>query len=438
MIEKASSEKRKTWLLRGIVFGTIWAAFFAFGILVRSMMPWDRVVELHSFDYTAQGIFFADYTRILTPMFRHLLMPFITAPLPLFGRRILEVGGPWPYWCFLLFVFSAVMTGVTMLVYAILKAVQGAGRWGAAAGTALFLSFSYTWLLAACPESYPLACLAALLVLRWGQSPVSSRGWTGRAGWCALAVLNGGITTSNGVKVAFAFLAARGITRRRLMKIAIILASIVTIMLLGIWIRYFLFNLTHDETKPYISEGLVNSMAPLCANLNVDFKTWLSHVINFFSEPIVTHGDALTVQYLVRPYGNILAPLAVTMLYAVALVGAWRARRQLIIKMTLAMFMVDFLLHIVMRWGLDEGQIYCGHWLYAPAIMAAMLPITCTGRVRRACLAGLFALALAIFACGIQSFVTAPEIPDDEPELWPAAKHVPEYYPEHFYKKPPR
>ena len=119
---------------------------------------------------------FSDHTRILTPVFRHLFLYLITAPLSLFGRRILEIGGPWPYWCFLLTFFSAVMAGAVMLVHATLSAVQGAGRGTAVAGTALFFSFSYTWLLAACPESYPLACLAGLLVLRWGLVCIASRG----------------------------------------------------------------------------------------------------------------------------------------------------------------------------------------------------------------------------------------------------------------------
>ncbi len=426
------SDDRKKRLVRGIAFGAIWMVFLTFGIFLRAIMPWDHLVELHGLDYTGQGILFSDHTRILTPVFRHLFLYLITAPLSLFGRRILDVGGPWPYWCFLLTFFSAVMAGAVMLVHATLSAVQGAGRGTAVAGTALFFSFSYTWLLAACPESYPLACLAGLLVLRWGLSPMSSRGWTGRAGWCALTLLNGGITTSNGVKVVLAYLAARGLTRRRLVRAALVVAAVVATMLVAILIRYLFFNMTHNATKSCVSEGVSESLTLFRSNLDV--WSWLSLAASFFSEPIVTHGDMLTVNHLVRPYGNILAPLAVLTLYGLAAAGAWRAWKHPLVKMTLAMFSLDFLLHIVLRWGLDEGHIYCGHWLYMPALLAAMLPVTCTGRARRICVAVLCMLALAIFACGAHAFVTAP--PDDGHEAWPGARFATDNYPSHFYKKP--
>ena len=387
-----------------IAFCAIWASFFAFGVYLRTMMPWDSIASLHGLDYIAHGIFFSDYRRIFMPGFRHPLLALITAPLPLFGGRLLEFG-QWPYWCFLFAVFSAVMAGAVMLVYSTLKAVSGMKRIDAAAGTALYMSFSYTWLLAACPESFTLACAAGLLVLRWGVSPVSSRGKAGNIGWFALAVLNGGITTTNVVKVVLAFLAARGITRRRLLRLAVMGAILAAAVFLAMGIRYFLFNITHDVSKEHFSDGMVKSMVSFA---KLDFGQWLECTWNFFAEPVVTHGDALSVFHLERPYGSLLAPLSVITLYVAAAIGAWRARRQTIVKMVLAMHIVDILLHVVMTWGLDEGHIYCGHWLYTPAILAAMLPATCTGKARKFILAGLFALASVIFICGAYAFATQP------------------------------
>ncbi len=387
-----------------IVFCVIWAAFFAFGIYLRTLMPWDRIANLHGLDYIAHGMFFSDYRRIFMPAFRHPFLAFITAPLPLFGGRLLEFG-QWPYWCFLFAVFSAVMAGAVMLVYHTLKAVPDMKRIDAAAGTALFLSFSYTWLLAACPESFPLACAAGLLVLRWGLSPSSSHGKVGRLGWFALAVLNGGITTTNVVKVVLAFLAARGITRRRLLHLAAMGALLALVVLLAMCFRYFCFNITHDASKEYFSDGMVKSTYSF---VKLDLGQWLNCVWNFFSEPIATHGDALSVYHLKRPYCSLLMPFAVIALYAAAAIGAWRARRQPLVKMVLAMIIVDIVLHIVMKWGLDEGHIYCGHWLYTPAILAAMLPATCTGKARKIILAGLFVLASTIFISGVYAFATTP------------------------------
>lgn len=396
-----SLEHRWRW----IAFGVVWAAFFAFGVYMRTLMPWEGIAELHGLDYTAHGVyFFPDWTRILQPGFRHPLFALFTAPLPLFGNRLLTIGR-WPYWCFLFAVFSAVMACATMLVHSILKAA-GAGRMAALAGGALFLSFSYTWLLAGCPESFPFACAAALVTLRWGLSPASGRGKGSNAIWCALAVLNGGITTTNGVKVVLAFLAARGITRRRIVRLLAICAALALAVLAAMWLRHLLFNLTHQAAKANLSDGWTRSLTSFCPRM--DLGTWAGLCARFFSEPIVTHGDALTINHLSRPYAGFIAPVAVAALYAAAVAGAWRARRHALVKMVLAMFSVDALLHLAMGWGLDEGHIYCGHWLYAPALLAAMLPATLPERMRRYVAAALFALALAIFACGAHAFATAP------------------------------
>ena len=34
----------------------------------------------------------------------------------------------------------------------------------------------------------------------------------------------------------------------------------------------------------------------------------------------------------------------------------------------------DFLLHVVVGWGMVEAQIYCGHWLYLVPVLVAYLP----------------------------------------------------------------
>ena len=399
---RSAAGHRHPYLARAILFGAVWAAFFAFGVYLRTLMPWDRLADLHGLDYTAYGMFWSDYTRIFMPAFRHPFLNFFTAPLPLFGGRLLELG-PWPYWCFLLAVFAAVMAAAALMVHATLRAA-GTGRGEALAGTALFLSFSYTWLLAACPESFPLACLAGLLTLRWGLSPHSERGTAGKVGWCALTLLNGGITTTNGVKVVLAYLAARGLTRRRLVRLLLGGVALAAAAGTAVLLRYLLFNLTHAETKLHLSAGYVHSLESFT---HPDLKEWLRLVWLFFSEPVVTHGDALGVSRLARPYGSVLAPAAVAALYAAAAIGAWRMRRQRLVKMALAMCLVDVALHLALRWGLDEGQVYCGHWLYTPALLAALLPATCTGRLRQLALAGLFALALILFACGAYAFATA-------------------------------
>ena len=405
MSDTEQAQGWKVWarhLLPYMPFVCLWAAFFAFGLHLRALMPWEALTHLHGLDYWWHGLTFSNYHFIGMASFRHPLLGLITAPLSLFGQRLSELG-VWPYWCFILAVFAAVMAGAVFLVYSILKAVHGSGRGEAAAGAALFASFSYTWLLAGCPESFPLACLALLLTLRWGLPPRSSDGMTATIGWYALAILNGGITLSNAAKVILAFLAAHGFTRRRIARIALVCAIAAAVGLCIILLRYLLYWFTHGETKAALSYGLINSISHIHG---FDLRTYLSLVASFFTEPIITHGDSLTENILSRPYETLLAPISVAALYVAAAFGAWRARRQPLVKMVLAMFSVDFMLHLIMRWGLNEGHIYCGHWFFAPALLAAMLPMTFTGRFRICTNLLLFLLAMTIFVCGIRSFVT--------------------------------
>lgn len=291
-----------------------------------------------------------------------------------------------------------------MLVYAVLNTVEGAGRLCATAGAVLFASFSYTWFLAACPESFPFACLAGLLVLLWGALPYSRQdGRAMRAGWIALAVLNGGITVTNGVKVALAYLVGRGFSWRRVARLATVLAIIVLLAVAIILLRYALFRIMTGGEKANLSDGLVQSFQFIDGGFGI--RERLAKIASCFSEPIVTHGDPLEQNILSRAYGNIVVPWAVALLYVSAAIGAWRLWRHVLVRLVLAMFCVDFLLHVVISWGLEEGHIYCGHWLYAPAILAALLPISFQGQWRRVTVAGIFMLAAVLFAGGMFSFV---------------------------------
>ena len=297
------------------------------------------------------------------------------------------------------------MTVAAYLLHSILSKVVGMGRCGALAGTVLFVSFSYTWLLAACPESFPIACVAALLVLRWGISNESAaNGRIARMGWCALAIFNGGITATNGIKVILAFFAVRGITRKRVYHVACLCAVALIIVMAVILGRYAINWFAHGAAKANLSDGWTHSFRSFCHGLDV--KTRWSLIANFFSEPIITHGDPLAQNHLSRPYVFVAEHVAVALLYVLAVAGGWLGRRHVLVRMILSMFLVDFLLHIVMFWGMDEGHIYCGHWLYAPAMLAALLPCMLSGWLRRGVLTLLFVLAGAIFTFGAYQFAT--------------------------------
>ena len=105
-------------------------------------MPWDQEAQLHGLDYGFYGNGLSQCRWIFSACFRHPLLGVLTAPIPLLGQRLLTLG-LWPYWGFLLLVFSAVMAGCTVLVYAVLNAIEGAGRMCATAILAALLPTSF-------------------------------------------------------------------------------------------------------------------------------------------------------------------------------------------------------------------------------------------------------------------------------------------------------
>ena len=124
------------------MFTLLWCAFWAFGIYLRTLMPWDQEAQLHGLDYGFYGNGLSQCRWIFSACFRHPLLGVLTAPIPLLGQRLLTLG-LWPYWGFLLLVFSAVMAGCTVLVYAVLNAIEGAGRMCATAILAALLPTSF-------------------------------------------------------------------------------------------------------------------------------------------------------------------------------------------------------------------------------------------------------------------------------------------------------
>ena len=401
--------KVRRGILRFLPWAFLWAAFCGFGVYLRAQIPWDDCLfELHGLDYGIHGYKLSHYHWIGQLNFRHPLFPFLMSPVILFGQRLLNLGN-WPYWGFLCLVFSGVMTGATALVHGLVRRVPGADGWTAAGAAALFASFSYTWFLAACPESFPIACAALLLLPWWATHPQIRNPKVRKWGWIALAFLNGGITLTHAVKAALAYLADRGFAWKRIGRLSLVGAAVLLCGAGVILVRYALARWLGGVDKTNISDGIVYSLSSFSAFVDVRTAAhWLAH---FFSEPIVTHGDSLSANHLTRSYSCVWASVSVAALYALAVWGCWRGRRLRLTRILLAMFAVDFALHILLLWGLEEGHIYCGHWFFLPAILAAILPTTFKGRARRFLTVFLFLLALVLFLLGAGHFSSSLSTP---------------------------
>ena len=400
-------------LLPGLL---LWCAFLAFGVWMTQALNvrnWGRQhgpTELYGLDYCRYTEMLSHTRMIGYAAFRHPLYGWFLSPVILLGHRLCDTAGFEGFRLFLAGVFSAVMTGASLLVQRILHRL-GLHPGEAWICTALFASFAAVWLLAACPESFGLSCLLALAVLAWGLDsraravrteirifdvPVKSP-TVGRkldlAGWGLLALLTGGVTTTQGVKTVLAYLVLHRPSKRRTALLAGgILAAFV--LLAGIFaVRMMLRNAAAGP-------GHIQTFATAWTNISSAFlpegttgAARLRYAWVFFSEPIVTRGEPFAVNHLVHGYSSLLPQLLVGCTLACAAIGVWCGRHTVLVKMIGAMFLLDFALHFVLFWGMEEAQIYAGHWLHAVPLLAGCTFLKLTDRARF--LYGAFLLALA-------------------------------------------
>ena len=398
-------------------------AFLAFGIWVRCQMPVPigtvRDTEIYSFDYLGYADTFCNFKAIGYGRFRHPLWGWLTCPVALFGHRLYDVN-EWALWVFMLSVFGLVMAGCVALVFRIVRRNAGLSLPEASVVSFLFVSFAHVWLLGGMPETYGPSMLLALGVLAWGigsaarrernvirilGDPVTSQG-VGRKldylGWCVLAVLTGGVTITQGAKTLLAFFVVRRPSRRHMFLIALGCSVAVTVVVLVFYVRLRM-RVAADASASGIEGAwhtLVDNFVPLSMPLGERLRLiWI-----FFSEPVLLRGEPFDARTIVGGYPSILHPVLLVVLYGVVAVSAWLNRRNLLVCMLGAMFLVDVAIHFVAGWGLSESQLYAGHWFYALPILAGMLfvKLPSSWRPRYAFLLGL--LAVAILACNVHGY----------------------------------
>ncbi len=398
-------------------------AFLAFGIWVRFQMPVPigtvRDTEIYSFDYLGYADTFCDYRAIGYGRFRHPLWGWLTSPIALFGHRIYELN-EWAFWVFVLSIFSLVMVGCVALLFRLLRRRVGLSPLETGATTALFLSFAHVWLLAGMPETYGPSMLLSLAALTWamgsaerqkmgsirllGERIVSEN--VGRRidmlGWCALGVLMGGVTITQGAKTTLAFLATHRPSRRQLVLGALGGCVAVALVVLVFYVRLRI-RTSGDASAPGLERAwhtLVDNFAPLA----LPFKERLRYVWVFFSEPVLLRGEPFDERMIAGGYPSFLHVLLLCMLYAVAAISAWLNRHALLVRIMGAMFLVDVAIHFVAGWGLMESHLYAGHWFYILPLLAGMLAARLPADWRSRYFVLLGFLALANIACNIYGY----------------------------------
>ena len=366
--------KKARWILAGLV--GLWMLFAGFGIALHERakaIDTEGNVSVAGLD---GEIYLHKYINIAT-MFRirkrHPAEPVILAPAYVIGSSVCEKAGPEPAKIALILLFAALGAAT---VWMLGRLVRDPGA------VAIWLSFAYVWLLAAEPEVFAVSqaiLIGVLLMVRRGVRHPSA--------WLGMAALAGGATLTNGIKPLLAW----GVTtfggtadgtdwRTRCRRLAKPLAGLAALVLIGIAAEVAKWKWI-DGMSPadeiamgwdYIVRWMAGDM-PFGERLA---RTWEM----FFCEPIIRHGAVLSrlkldeMEMLPLGYPTILPHLVCGTLYALAAISAWRNRDDAVVRAALTMVTVDIGLHVVVGWGIAEGQIYCGHWFWILPVLLAKLP----------------------------------------------------------------
>lgn len=324
----------------------LWAAFFMVGMLIRQSVSADFNYELYGYDYGKYTVYFASYCFITYMPFRHPLLGLFSAPLINFGAQIVRIS-PQTYFVLLHAVFAGLGTLAAWLVKEI-------GGWIA---VCVFLTIPFVWLVAAVPESYAISMCVLLGVVWWvkNQERHGKNPFVIVIVWVALFAVAGGVTLTNGLKVAIAYVVVNRLSRRQWKWFAIASLAILLIGIVFFGLRMHIWNMAHPEAQKSISHSMEATLRWM--NNGMSVTEWARAVVrNFFFFPLTM--------------GRRLAMLWAVLVYLTAAFGIWVARKERIVHVMGGMFAVDVVIHIVCGWALEEAWIFSPHWIWMVPILA--------------------------------------------------------------------
>ena len=312
------------------LWGCLYAAFFAVAIIVRNYVIDSGATEIWGWDYHTFLEQIQDWGYISYFGFRHPGLGVVLSPLVAFEH--LWSGA-----------YLVVMPGVAVLTAYLIHRMAGL------LGLVVWISFPVTWLMAAIPESFPVAQLALVgsLFLLSEKHPSQDNGGSIQR-VLLLSAVNGMVTLTNGLKPFLAYvLGCRN--RRKLMAIGFV----VGLVALGGFAFFFIRSIVCGRS---CLSGIAMTLSWIPEKRNL-----LQELYGFFIRPVG----------LIQSF--VIYPLLACSLFSLRLHDS-----QILIRNLLAFFSVDAFLHLVVGWGMPEPWVFAPHWIFMiPIIIGKGLPLNC-------------------------------------------------------------
>lgn len=361
-------------ILRWLPWCALFIAFCAFGIYVHGHVIETCLQEVFGYDYATYMSQIKDLDWIAYTGFRHPGLGLVLSPVVIVSSSLAKVSVAV---CDYFVIVVVALVGVINVL--LVRKIAG---WFAAC---LFLSFGFTWVLAAVPESFPFSmmCLLFVVLLCRSEAQVSAGMASGKRDWIwlALAFLTTCVTITNGLKVVFAYIifnwsriiATRiSVGKRRVPMWMVLMAGLVIVVLAGcsfFAVRMVRWNMAHPDESKNIAGALAQTMSWIPEGMGL-LGRLRGFVVDFAVVPLLPMFSFSVLSKPPIPSSVGLAWGAALILWAaLAMRTCWRMR---IVRVMAGMFSVDVLIHFVCGWGLSEGWVFCAHWFWMVPILVGL------------------------------------------------------------------
>ena len=179
-----------------------------------------------------------------------------------------------------------------------------------------------------------------------------------------------GTTSTNFIKFLFYQILEERSCKKTLQRFA--LSIIFFSCLFAFTIRNLIFRLTEFQ-----NDYLYAIVGDTLSYRGSDLSRWTLFIENYISEPIVFHhttGILFSNETIHLPsYSSQLLYIPIIIIYTLVLFSIILNRNNQIIHLFCLCFGFDLFMHFGIGYGLEEGQLFCGHWIFFIPIVIGVL-----------------------------------------------------------------
>lgn len=316
-----------------------------------------------------------------TAFFKHPLMVYMFKPILWIGNN-LEVLIPGAKGLLLLLLYNTFASLSVVYVFRYMKDIIQLGNKSCYAIIIFYLTCNTLVYLSFTIESYIFSLWILSFLLWWLSDIYKKEKKLSNVGIIALTTMVGGITITNAAKVILLSYFLKGSWKNKFIYSAICVLISVPMLVVGI------INHSKYSDMEASSEMITSNVTLWQTNADNTHGHFLRKASDsFLGSPVFM--PQLSVEERVKPARHIENTLIVQqqividfyfshyllipllLFYLLILYCCYLNRKNIYLWMILAMFSVDFVIHIALRYAINEGFIFSGHWVYIlPLIIA--------------------------------------------------------------------